>query len=198
MNGTIIKILFFSIVIFNPNLRAQIKDSILGQPLVISLDANGETDLAYVLPHTKQVFIKELNNVNSQACLVLNKEIKLFYSDSGILIKNRDYPLKISKNQFLLTPLSYYFDFNGLQEGSVTHHYSFLVTIPIMQTGRSVRVMGTINLVLTVEEKETVDLKELKRLNVETWGKCKSYLRRIFITDIKGIHIEDAKRKEWE
>ena len=201
MDRIVIKILFLSIAItfFNlPILIAQKKDSVSGQPLTIFSDANEETDLAYVLPHTKQVFIKELNNPNSKTHLVLDKEIKKFYNDSGILITNEDYPLKISKGQFLLTPLSYYFDFAGLEEGRLTHYYSFLVTIPIIQTGRKVRVMGTINLLLSVKDKEMVDLNELERLNIETWGKCKSYKRRIFIKDIKGIHIDDAKRKEWE
>lgn len=197
----VIKILYLGIalVFFSlPTLNAQTKDSVSGQPLTISLNASEETDLAYVLPHTKQVYIKELNNPNSKVHLVLDKEIKKFYSDSGIVITNDDYPLKISKNQFLLTPLSYYFDFKGLKEGSVTHYYSFLITIPIIQTGRSVRVMGTVNLTLSVEDKENVDLNELKKLNIETWKKFKSYKRRIFITDIKGIHIEDGKRKEWD
>ena len=200
MQRIVIIILCLSIGITVCNLtklNAQTKDSVSGQPLTISLDASGETDLAYVLPHTKQVFLKELGNPLSQVHLVLDNEIKKFYNDSGILITSNDYPLKISKSQFLLTPLSYYFDFKGLQKGSVTHYYSFLVTIPIIQTGSSVRVMGTINLTLSVEDKESVDLKELKKLNIETWSKYKSYKRRIFIVDVKGINITPAKRKEW-
>lgn len=200
MNRVVIKILCLSIAVtfFNlPNLIAQTKDSVSCQSLTISSDANEETDLAYVLPHTKQVFIKELNNPNSKTHLILDKEIKKFYNDSGIVITKDDYPLKISKSQFLLTPLSYYFDFSGIEEGRLTHYYSFLVTIPIIQTGRKVRVMGTINLILSVEDKKNVDLNELEKLNIKTWGECKSYSRRIFIKDIKEIKIEDAKRKEW-
>ena len=200
MQRIIIKILCLScgITVCNlTKLNAQTKDSVTGQPLTISLDASGETDLAYVLPHTKQVFLKELGNSLSEVHLVLDNEIKKFYNDSGILITSNDYPLKISKNQFLLTPLSYYFDFEGLKKGSLTHYYSILATIPIIQTGRSVRVMGTINLTLSVEDRESVDLNEMEKLNIETWRKCKSYKRKIFIVDIKGINIAAAKRKEW-
>ena len=200
MKRIIIKILCLSISItffIQQNLNAQTKDSVPGQSLTISLDANEETDLAYVLPHTKEVFLKELSNPFSKTHLILDKEIKQFYNDSGRLITNKDYPLKLLKSQFLLTPLSYYFDFAGLQTGVVSHYYSFLLTIPIIQTGRSVRVMSTLNLVISVEDKENVDLNELEKLNIETWRRCKSYRRKIIIKDIKSTQIKESKREEW-
>lgn|GEM_PF-5116256 len=184
-------VLYLSAIINDAS--AQLKDSLPCQPVVILLGANGETDFNYVLPKAKQQFLLEHSNANSQVYEVLNKAVKNFYNDPGIRISSSMYPRKLSLNQFLISPISYYFEFEGLGEGYLLHKYSFLVTIPVIQTARSIRQMGTINLIIDIEDKESINPNEdnIDRDNdyIKKWELLRSYKRSIKIVSAKEINL---------
>lgn len=104
----------------------------------------------------------------------------------------------------MLTPLSYYFEYDNIDSGYLVHTYSFLVSIPIIQTAREIRKIGTINLVMTIEYKEIISLSEERTIEASktrnkkkskmsnSWKEFKSYKRVISLKEIKGISIPEA------
>lgn len=173
--------------------NAQKADTLKSQVLVINLTANGEPELSYVLPRVKKIFINEISNKSTEVYKVMATSLKHFYNDDGIGIKDNEYPLKIMQNQFLITPLSYFFTFQNLDSGYLIHKYKFLVSIPMILTARSVREMKSISLLLEIEDKEVINPNEdvLQRDNnyIRNWRKLSSYKRYLDIKTIKNIII---------
>jgi hypothetical protein len=199
-----IKIILFFVQFFIGlcSLKCQENNLSIGAIEVQNTSDSNEMDLKTIIPSVRNLISQKINKKDSIFYSEINKGLKdLDYFK--INKKDSIYPFKISSEVFSIIPLSYYHEIERSDSPEYKSDYTFLVTMPMMNSHHLVKEMGTLNFVIVVSNKETFDDEEFSNyLSVHTyndystdpkpWRKFKSFKRYIFINKIAHLSIQQA------
>lgn len=184
------------------SLKCQVNNLSIGANEAQNTIDSNEMDLKTIIPSVRNLISQKINKKDS-----------IFYSEINKGLKNLDYfkinkkdsiyPFKISSEVFSIIPLSYYHEIERNDSPEYKSTYTFLVTMPMMNSYHLVKEMGSLNFVIVVSNRETFDSEEFSRyLSTHTysdystdpkpWRKYKSFKRYIFINKISYLSIHQA------
>ncbi len=199
-----IKIILFCVQFFLglSIVKCQVNNLSIGAAKELNTIDSNEMDLKTILPAVRNLIRQKINKKDSVFYSEINKGLKdLDYFN--IYKKDSVYPLNISSEIFSIIPLSYYHEIERNDSPEYKSTYTFLVTMPIMNSHHLVKEMGSLNFVIVVLNKETFDDEEFSHYlsgytyndystDPKPWRKFKSFKRYIFAEKITHLAIQQA------